>query len=262
MIYVMSDIHGNMRRFRSVMEQIDLQPEDTLYVLGDVIDRYPFGIDILEEIMAAPNIKMLLGNHEYMMLNSLYPLKDGLPWYRVQNWSTLTQWYHNAGEITEDALAERSKERRMEIFDYLKALPLNIDVEVNGNTYKLVHAAPVEFFTSDETWYYDDETAYAVWKRDFDFSLLSGDYVMVFGHTPTLMFQDNKILSIWTSEDGNAIGIDCGSGLDEDISPKCPVQGRLACLRLDDMRKFYSKEKTEFVMDLSESEIQSDYENA
>lgn len=33
MIYVVSDIHGNERRFRSVMKQIHLQHEDTLYVL-------------------------------------------------------------------------------------------------------------------------------------------------------------------------------------------------------------------------------------
>lgn len=44
MIYVMSDIHGQKRRFDSVMKQINLQPEDTLYVLGDVIDRNPDGI--------------------------------------------------------------------------------------------------------------------------------------------------------------------------------------------------------------------------
>lgn len=31
MIYVMSDIHGHRRRFDSVMKQINLQPEDTLY---------------------------------------------------------------------------------------------------------------------------------------------------------------------------------------------------------------------------------------
>ena len=31
MIYVMSDIHGNMRRIRSVMDQIKLQPEDNMY---------------------------------------------------------------------------------------------------------------------------------------------------------------------------------------------------------------------------------------
>ena len=51
MIYVMSDIHGNMRRFNSIMEQIQLQPEDTLYVLGDVIDRHPDGIRILCKLM-------------------------------------------------------------------------------------------------------------------------------------------------------------------------------------------------------------------
>ena len=54
MIYVMSDIHGNMRRFNSIMEQINLQPEDTLYILGDVIDRHPDGIRILRRIMDKP----------------------------------------------------------------------------------------------------------------------------------------------------------------------------------------------------------------
>ena len=46
MIYVMSDIHGQKRRFDSVMRQIGLRAEDTLYVLGDVIDRNPDGIGI------------------------------------------------------------------------------------------------------------------------------------------------------------------------------------------------------------------------
>ena len=44
MTYVLSDIHGNMANFKSILQQIDLQPEDTLYVLGDVVDRYPDGI--------------------------------------------------------------------------------------------------------------------------------------------------------------------------------------------------------------------------
>ena len=34
MNYVLSDIHGNLRAFRGIMEQIRLRPEDTLYVLG------------------------------------------------------------------------------------------------------------------------------------------------------------------------------------------------------------------------------------
>ena len=69
MIYVLSDIHGQKQRFESIMKQINLQPEDTLYVLGDVIDRNPDGIKILRKLMAMPNVKMILGNHEYMMLD-------------------------------------------------------------------------------------------------------------------------------------------------------------------------------------------------
>ena len=51
MIYVMSDIHGNKRRFESILEQISLREEDTLYILGDVIDRHPDGIELLQRIM-------------------------------------------------------------------------------------------------------------------------------------------------------------------------------------------------------------------
>lgn len=58
MIYVMSDIHGQKRRFDSVMKQINLQPEDTLYVLGDVIDRNPDGIKILRQIMRSWRCQM------------------------------------------------------------------------------------------------------------------------------------------------------------------------------------------------------------
>lgn len=47
MTYVMSDIHGDLDRFRSVMDQIHLKADDHLYVLGDVIDGYPYGLDIL-----------------------------------------------------------------------------------------------------------------------------------------------------------------------------------------------------------------------
>ena len=45
------------------MDQINLQPDDTLYVLGDVADRFPYGIAILRELMGMPNVKMLLGNN-------------------------------------------------------------------------------------------------------------------------------------------------------------------------------------------------------
>ena len=76
MIYCMSDIHGEMDRFQAMLNEINFGPEDTLYILGDVIDRNPDGIRILREIMIRPNMQMLLGTHELMMLQSLYYPSD------------------------------------------------------------------------------------------------------------------------------------------------------------------------------------------
>ena len=58
----------------------------------------------------------------------------------------------------------------------------------------------------------------------------STTFVLVFGHTPTNHFQNAEPMRIWKGDD--AIGIDCGCGYD---------YGRLACLRLDDMKEFYSE---------------------
>ena len=65
--YVMSDVHGLKDRYDAMLEALALQNEDTLFVLGDVIDRGRDGIAILLDIMNRDNVYMLLGNHEYMM---------------------------------------------------------------------------------------------------------------------------------------------------------------------------------------------------
>ena len=110
MIYVLSDIHGNERRFASVMNQIGLQPEDTLYVLGDVIDRHPGGIRILRKLMAMPNAKMLLGNHEYMMLRALgYPYDSREEINETIREDALKLWYRNGGKVTHDYLKHLRK---------------------------------------------------------------------------------------------------------------------------------------------------------
>ena len=229
MIYVLSDIHGNERRFNSIMKQINLQPEDTLYVLGDVIDRYPGGIRILRQIMAMPNAKMLLGNHEYMMLRAL-----GCPYddYRDDG-GALAHWYRNGGKVTHDHLKHIRKTLRQEIVDYLHSLPTNLDVDVKGITYKLVHGAPAEEY--DFTPRYKNPVYYAVWKRLDANDPQPEDYTLIFGHTPTRYYQDNVPMELW--QKGSMIGIDCGCGYPED-SP----EGRLACLRLDDGKVFYSEE--------------------
>ena len=70
MHYILSDIHGNKEAFDTMLSLIDLQPEDHLYILGDVIDRGTHGIELLQLIRKMKNCTLLMGNHEYMMLNA------------------------------------------------------------------------------------------------------------------------------------------------------------------------------------------------
>jgi serine/threonine protein phosphatase 1 len=220
--YIMSDIHGNSERFNSVMKQIQLQLEDKLYVLGDVIDRYPDGIRILRKLMAMPNVQMLLGNHEYMMLDALYYNADCPPdWWGQSKYIRL--WYSNGGSITHSYMKHIRKSLRLELFTFLHSLPLNIEIAVNDKKYILVHGGV------------DDEaecmsTSEIVWKRIRGYEPMPEGKTVIFGHTPTAHYQEAVPMKIWHGK--GMIGIDCGCGYPED--------GRLACLRLDDMKEFYS----------------------
>ncbi len=237
MIYVMSDIHGNRRRFESVMKQIDLQPEDTLYVLGDVIDRYPDGIRILRKLMNMPNVKMLIGNHELMMLDVLCSDANE---NSLAAWFPLSRWYNNGGGVTHNYLKHIRKSIRIEIVEFLKTLPLSYDIEVNDQQYKLVHAAPPELYLQYHH-QFSDARMFAVWKRWKENEFHETDYIMIFGHTPTIEYSDSYPLRIWYGD--HMIAIDCGSGFPSHLD----LGGRLACLRLDDMKEFYSeKEEDDF----------------
>lgn len=232
MIYVMSDIHGNKDRFDNVMEQIDLKAEDTLYILGDVIDRYPYGIRLLRQIMKASNIKMLLGNHEYMMLEALYhpaTTDDKFIAAAEKQWR-LDIWYDNNGEITHNSLKRLKKETRQEILEFLDSLPLNIPLEVNGQKYLLIHGRVAKNFDRLRS-SFNDEVSYAVWGRDTERESIPDDTIVIFGHTPTTYYQSGKPMKIWKC--GNYIDIDCGCGFGS--------EGRLCCLRLDDMKVYYSE---------------------
>ncbi len=228
MIYVLSDIHGHMPRFKSILRQIKLKDTDTLYILGDVIDRNPDGVKILKMIMKMPNVKMLRGNHEHMLLDALYyhPYPPKPAWRDHE----LRLWYRNGGEITNNHWKHSRLDDREKMTQYLLRLPINIDIEVNGKPYKLVHgkalrANPVHNETEE------DLIFSAVWDRYLPRFNGPKDTTVIFGHTPTAYYQTVHPYEVWFGN--NLIGIDCGCAYPE---------GRLACIRLDDMKVFYSKD--------------------
>lgn len=239
MIYVLSDIHGHRRRFDSVMNQIKLHADDTLYVLGDVVDRNPDGIRILRQLMAMPNVKLLLGNHELLMLNALYePFCEQVAKRGKTNEQSLAHWYRNGGEVTHDHLKRIRKSLRTDIFEFLAQLPVNQRIEVGGRSYLLTHAAPVELYSSNSR--YATERDFAVWHRFTGDEKNPYDCTVVFGHSGTYHYQQDNPMKIWYGE--GLIGIDCGASYPDGGDPDSGMRGQLACLRLDDMREFYSEE--------------------
>jgi serine/threonine protein phosphatase 1 len=73
--FVIPDIHGCERTFSHLLERIiRLQRSDTVFLLGDTIDRGPRSKEVLDRILgllgAGYDIRSVRGNHEEMLVNS------------------------------------------------------------------------------------------------------------------------------------------------------------------------------------------------
>lgn len=217
----MSDIHGNILRYKTIMDQINLQETDHLYVLGDIIDRFPDGITIMQELLKMQNCTILLGNHELMMLQTLTEPFD------IN--SSFGLWMYNGGIPTLKAFRNLSEKEQMQIIEQIKAFPISVDIKVNDKNYCLSHSSLQEMYKKND-YQYSNSKEFAVWNRITPECKLPKRKFLIFGHTPTIHYQNQTPPSIWYGE--NRIGIDCGAG---------SSSGRLACLRLDDMKEFYSE---------------------
>lgn len=214
MTYCMSDIHGELDKFEQMLARIRFSPEDHLYILGDVIDRGPAGVDILRIIMDAPNMTLLMGNHEQMCLSTLGPHSE---------LGARDLWRMNGGMPTYRELRyHRTAQERREILHFLMDLPDQLTLEVGGQRFCLVHGYPGD----------DHDTR--IWGRvEVDSCWPVPNAVCIVGHTPTVFLTDrpDEDFSIWHGD--GILDIDCGCG------NRKAAHRRLACLRLDDMAEFY-----------------------
>ena len=121
----MSDIHGRFDKYASMLEVIQFSKEDELYILGDVIDRGKDGIAILMDIMNRSNVHMLLGNHEFMAVQTIFS-KDK---------KEMLNWMWNGGRNTYDDLMQLPQEEVERIILYLLNLPSFIELEVRNQKF-------------------------------------------------------------------------------------------------------------------------------
>ena len=209
---VCSDLHG----IYGLWEQIkaDLQPDDTLYFLGDAIDRGPDGWKILKEMLTDSRVQMICGNHEDMMIDAL-----------INNEFNL--WFYNGGKVTYRSMMDDDIDIAVDIFTQVKNLPTILTyINPNGKLFCLSHAG----FTPDggsitalprKDLIWDRSHFFAPWPDGME------DIYIIHGHTPIpYLIEDleqyahfsgeGELEFVWEDEaspwrycNGHKIDIDC-----------------------------------------------------
>lgn len=227
MNYVISDVHGCFALFRRMLERIRFSDSDTLYLLGDVVDRGPDGISVLQDVMRRDNVVMLLGNHEDMFRRVIQHRENKPPILeRATARRIFVNWTErNGGLVTWEAYLALPTEQQKEIRDYLQRLPLFRDLTANGRRFLLVHAGVGDYPPSKQP--EDCDPMDLIWTR-MDYSkAYYEDRYLVTGHTPTVLIDPDYKGKIFRGN--NHIEVDCGA----------VFFGTLGCFCLDTMEEFY-----------------------
>ncbi|MEG2908898.1 MAG: metallophosphoesterase [Erysipelotrichaceae bacterium] len=226
MIYIISDIHGHYDKYIEALKVINFTSEDTLYILGDILDRGEHGIKILQDIMYKTNIIPILGNHEFMALNVFESLiNKNKKSSKLSNDSleNLNIWLEEGGQPTFDSFMELEEHKRFEIIDFIENFEVYREITVNNKTYFLVHAGLNNFDENrDISDYFLHEFIFG--RTDYN-SIYFKDKILVTGHTPTrLISNEDKIY-----KNKNHLAIDCA----------CGFGGNLAVYCLDNDKEYY-----------------------
>lgn len=151
-IYVTSDAHGHRAALEEVLaaSEIDLTAGDELYVLGDMIDRGPEPLGVINVVRSLPNTHVLMGNHEQLMLAALEhvaPPQEGafdtstMGTIEYSDWFT---WTLNGGGATITQLEKLDEETYLELLDWVRELSFYEVIEAGEGDarrpYILVHA--------------------------------------------------------------------------------------------------------------------------
>ena len=236
--YVISDIHGQYDMFMELLGKIKLKETDTLYVLGDVLDRGPHPIQTLRKLMEMPNAVCMVGNHELMALECLKFLMKEITNMSIDELDeemldNLVTWQYNGSKTTIDEFGKLDLQEKQDVIDFIGDLLLYEELTVNGKDYLLVHAGLGNF--SPEQDIEDYSLHDLIWVRaDYDVQYFDDTYV-ISGHTPTQTIEDNPRPG-YIYRKNNHIAIDCGAHY---------PGGRLAAICLDTGEEFYSSTNDE-----------------
>ena len=233
-IYVTSDLHGlSLNDLKALLNKVNFGDSDWLYILGDVVDRQnDGGVEILKWLLEQPNVQLILGNHEAMLLSCDFVFNEiteqNLEAFTKEKMELLMNYMKNGGDVTLNALKSLLKTEPAtvgEILEYLREAPLYETVYAGKKDFLLVHSGLDNFDKNKKLSEYSADDFIWAWPEITD--EYYDDIITVFGHTPTMYYDhENKGKILHTK---TWIDIDVG----------VPYGNSPAILRLDDLKEFY-----------------------
>ncbi len=244
--YVISDLHGHYDIFEHLLKKVNFSDQDRLYMLGDAIDRGPDGIKILQRVMNTPNMRFLIGNHEFMMLNSV-PEDGSMPEdiEMIMGRSAVNWLFNNGGIITCKKYAELKRSERQILLEWLRNCLLTTVVHINDTDFCLTHTCFAKKLIDVPYKFHEYRQANnIVWNTPYRRDVWADPamyyemkpWKFIIGHVPVYRISsDNNDLTPYI--DDNIIDIDggCASGCCD--HEKNIIKGGIL-LRLDDMQHF------------------------
>jgi len=178
---VIPDIHGCALTFRRLLERvIRIQRSDTVFLLGDTIDRGPRSREVLDTILEfrakGHDFRSLRGNHEEMLLSS------------CRDRSFFRMWMINGGHET---LKSFGVEDACEIPLLYRRLMESFSFHMEYGEFIMVHAT-LNFRMPDP--FADREAMLWSRSREVDSRLIDGKR-LIGGHTPVDMEEIKRSLS-------------------------------------------------------------------
>jgi len=81
--FVVGDVHGHAALLDGLLAAVHFEPSrDRLIALGDLIDRGPDSLELLQRVATLPWFHSLRGNHEALLQDSMHDVTSALLWHR------------------------------------------------------------------------------------------------------------------------------------------------------------------------------------
>lgn len=236
-ILAISDIHGCGKTFIKLLQQVGFNKNDTLVIIGDLIDRGPNTKLLIDEIMKLQeegfNIVCTIGNHEELMFR-------GAGSIRAED-----NWRLNNGGI--ETLESFGVECYNDLDEKYKSFFMHLLLKAEIDKYIFVHAGINNIHFKDPYL-----PSVVLWTRNW-YEFLDkdwlGDRYIIHGHVP--QYYEDIINQFEHFETNRYLNIDAGCcytsvyPLHRKNEPERLVKLQKLCLVDLTNRKFYFEENCE-----------------